>query len=133
MIDFLIWPLIFIMLSGFLIVAWLAPLSAGLALAGMFLKYPLETIKFSVLLCLYGLVTTVVIWFTDDMSAMSWVANNPLYSLVPQLVVLGLALVEQSRLKATNFIMKLGMVIALVLSSLGLYWVTLAAVMSASI
>ncbi|MGI9282040.1 MAG: hypothetical protein ACR2PX_20750 [Endozoicomonas sp.] len=129
--DLIALPFILIMLTGFLVIPWLTPISALAFLAFSIRSGDHRQTPASLLLSIYGLVSSIGIWFTEGMVTIDYIAENPQFFLLPPVVLLMLAIKEQRKLKKTR--KRKLKYFSLTLSSLALYWITLAAVMSASV
>ena len=133
MIELLALPILFIMLTGFLLVPWLTPLSAVILLFHIIRNHKYPQALCSCLLCCYGLISSVGIWFVNPATAdINKITDQPQFMLLPQLVVLLFACREQFLLGVAEH-RKLPVYGTLVLSATALYWMAIAAVMSAAV
>ncbi len=97
MTDLIVLPFIFIMLTGFLIIPWLTPITAIVVLGQIFRTGHYRQSLLSITICLYGVLTTIGIWFYDSLNEINTIVENPEYFIFPQLLFLILGIREQAR------------------------------------
>ncbi len=134
MTEILIGPIIFIMVTGILLVPFATPLAcAGWIFGNLSGRVAVLKAPISFFLALYGLVLTVGIWFVNpSREAIEAVAGAPVPALGIPLLILLLALFEQYRLSLPRFWKRAGW-ISSALAGVALYWMALAATMSAAV
>ena len=132
--EVFLWPIIFIMVAGILVVPFATPASCVGWIWGNFMgRVRLIQAPVSFFLCIYGLGLTVGIWFINpSREAINAVVDSPVSALgIPGLVMV-LALMEQRRLALPRFWGRMGLCSS-ILAGLALYWMALAATMSAAV
>ena len=132
--EIFIFPILFIMITGVLVVPFVTPVACAGWLVGSLLgKVPIFKTPVTFLLALYGVGLTVGIWFMNPgIALIEAVANSPVAALGIPGLVMALSLLEQRRISPTVFWKRTGQVSS-VLAGLALYWMALAATMSAAV
>ena len=132
--EIFIFPILFIMITGVLVVPFVTPVACAGWLVGSLLgKVPIFKTPVTFLLALYGVALTVGIWFMNPgIALIEAVANSPVAALGIPGLVMALSLLEQRRISPSVFWKRTGRVSS-VLAGLALYWMALAATMSAAV
>ena len=132
--EIIILPVIFIMVMGILVVPFITPVLCLIYLvSAMKGWFPPSKMPVSFFVVLAGFVVTVGFWLINPGTGeIQYIVDQPLITLLPQLILLGLALLELMR-HQLEFWKKLLAGCTVVMSCTALYWMAIAAVMSAAV